>query len=142
MWVKATPLPAHLPPAPWSNRLFRGGKIHASGQVSAPARQYVALDRLDHLVDDALLAIPSFSIVTDLPNLFSSTNGIYVNPRGDGISWERPASIELIHPDGTEGFQINGGIRIRLRSTFTAAAQAVPRKMIDCLPVISRNTVG
>ncbi len=31
----------------------------------------------------------------------------------DGIEWERPASIELIHPDGKKGFQINCGVRIR-----------------------------
>lgn len=65
------------------------------------------------LVDDALLAIPSISLVTDLPNLFDEDTGIYVNAREDTEEWERPASIELIHPDGKDGFQINAGIRIR-----------------------------
>jgi hypothetical protein len=61
----------------------------------------------------ALQAIPTFSIVTDLNNLFSASSGIYVNASGDGAEWERPASFELINPDGTKGFQINGGLRIR-----------------------------
>ena len=59
-----------------------------------------------------LQAIPSFSIVADVNDLFGA-NGIYSNPGGDTISWERPCSIELIYPDDTEGFQINCGIRIR-----------------------------
>jgi len=48
-----------------------------------------------------------------LNDLFSSTNGIYANPGGDQIQWERPCSLELIYPDDREGFQINCGIRIR-----------------------------
>ena len=72
---------------------------------------------------DALTAIPSMSIVTDLDNLFDSSTGIFVNPRGDGRGWERPTSLELIYPpdasgpgfpDGAdEGFQIDAGLRIR-----------------------------
>ncbi|MBN1846627.1 MAG: lamin tail domain-containing protein [Sedimentisphaerales bacterium] len=64
-------------------------------------------------LEDALLAIPSVSIVTDLPNLFDPATGIYVNAWQDGPNWERPASLELIRPDGQEGFQINMGLRIR-----------------------------
>ncbi len=57
--------------------------------------------------------IPSFSIVTDLPNLFDSANGIYANPSGDGFAWERPASVELIYPDGSKGFHARIGLRVR-----------------------------
>ena len=64
-------------------------------------------------IQNDLKAIPTFSIVTDLPNLFDSANGIYVNPGGDGLPWERPASVELINPDGTPGFQANCGLRLR-----------------------------
>jgi hypothetical protein len=60
-----------------------------------------------------LKSIPSYSIVTDLGNLFDPTTGIYANASQDGIAWERPASIELIYPDGTKGFQIDAGLRIR-----------------------------
>lgn len=62
---------------------------------------------------DALTAIPTMSLVTNNANLFDPTTGIYVNPTQSGSDWERPASLELIYPDGTTGFQINAGIRIR-----------------------------
>ncbi len=69
--------------------------------------------RYKGLVGDALLAIPTISLVTPLPNLFNSGTGIYVNALQDGIEWERPVSVEMIYPDGDEGFQINAGLRIR-----------------------------
>ncbi len=65
-------------------------------------------------VTEALLAIPSVSVVTDLDNLFDPITGIYVNPQGRGRTWERDASVELIDPTGAmDGFDINAGIRIR-----------------------------
>ncbi|MFC1634386.1 lamin tail domain-containing protein, partial [Planctomycetota bacterium] len=69
--------------------------------------------RYEDLMDDALLAIPSISLVTDLENLFDPATGIYVNARSYGRSWERPVSVELINPDVSEGFQINAGLRVR-----------------------------
>ncbi len=65
------------------------------------------------LMDDALLAIPSISLVTDLNNLFDPSTGIYVNASREGRDWERPVSVELIRPDGVAGFQIDAGFRIR-----------------------------
>ncbi len=64
------------------------------------------------LVND-LKTIPSYSIVMNLNDLFEPTTGIYANAYQDGIAWERPASIELIYPDGTKGFHVNAGVRIR-----------------------------
>lgn len=60
----------------------------------------------------ALKALPSFSLVTDLTNLFGST-GIYANPGQDGRDWERACSLEFIRTDGVTGFQANAGVRIR-----------------------------
>lgn len=69
------------------------------------------------LMDDALLAIPSMCITTDLKNLFDPDVGIYVNCGGytgeRGPQWERPVSFELINPDGSTAFHINGGLRMR-----------------------------
>lgn len=65
------------------------------------------------LIDDALLDLPTLSIVTDMENLFDPAKGIYVNAGGRGLGWERPGSVELIYPDGSGGFQINAGLRIR-----------------------------
>lgn len=61
----------------------------------------------------ALLAIPSFSMVLNLDDLFSSSDGIYVNAAQHGEEWERPCSLELLNPDGSDGFHINCGVRIR-----------------------------
>ena len=64
-------------------------------------------------VKEALLAIPTLSVATDLKNLFNADVGIYVNARSDGRAWERPMSLELLNPDGAKGFQANSGLRIR-----------------------------
>lgn len=63
-------------------------------------------------IKNDLKSIPTLSIVTDISNLFGST-GLYSNPSGSGIAWERPASLELINPDGSKGFQIDFGLRLR-----------------------------
>ncbi len=65
------------------------------------------------LIDDALLSIPSISLVTNVSHLFDSQTGIYVNAHNQGQAWERPVSVELIDPNGSDGFQIDGGVRIR-----------------------------
>ncbi len=64
-------------------------------------------------LQESLLALPSISIVTELENLFDSTTGIYANPVQEGVAWERPASVELIYPDNSEGFRIDCGLRIQ-----------------------------
>ena len=64
-------------------------------------------------IRDDLKAIPTVSISILLDDMFGSSRGIYANPGGDTITWERACSLELIHPDDTQGFQINCGIRIR-----------------------------
>lgn len=65
------------------------------------------------LMDQSLFDIPTISVVTDLKNLFDPATGIYVNAYGHGLSWERECSVELINPDGTDGFNVNAGLRIR-----------------------------
>ncbi len=69
----------------------------------------------------ALMGIPSLSIVTDPNNLFNSSTGIYVNADEEGELWERQMSLELINPDGTDGFQINGGMRMRGESSTSSS---------------------
>ncbi|WP_428306815.1 CotH kinase family protein [Lacipirellula sp.] len=64
-------------------------------------------------IKDSLASLPSLSITTDLANLFDPSTGIYVNAYNDGRSWERAASAELLNPDGSEGFAVNAGLRIR-----------------------------
>ena len=72
-------------------------------------------------VKSALLALPTISVTTDLPNLFNinGSQGIYSNPGQRGNAWERPASMEWISPPDAENptgkgqFQINAGLRVR-----------------------------
>jgi hypothetical protein len=65
------------------------------------------------LMKEALLSIPSMSIVASLTDLFDSQRGVYANPTQRGVAWERPCSAELIYPDATPGFQVNCGIRVQ-----------------------------
>ncbi|MCK4746745.1 MAG: CotH kinase family protein, partial [Bacteroidales bacterium] len=61
----------------------------------------------------AMTDIPSISVITDLDHLFDPETGIYVNAYGHGFEWERECSVELLNPDGSEGFGVNAGLRIR-----------------------------
>lgn len=63
-------------------------------------------------IQDDLKAIPTLSISMDTDTLFGS-NGIYTNSTSEGIDWERATSVELIHPDGTDGFQVDAGLRMQ-----------------------------
>jgi len=69
--------------------------------------------RYSGMMEDALLSIPTMSLVMVIDDLFDSSKGIYSNPTNRGVLWERPGSIELIYPDGEQGFQINCGVRIQ-----------------------------
>ena len=97
----------------------RPGSQWPSGQVNGQTIDYgmdpAVVDSPEYrdLIDDALLAIPSVSLVTDLDHLFDTSQGIYSHPGSSGRSWERPVSVELLNPDGSEGFQIDAGLRIR-----------------------------
>ncbi|MBN1361946.1 MAG: CotH kinase family protein, partial [Sedimentisphaerales bacterium] len=62
---------------------------------------------------NVLLSLPSMSLVMSTSDLFDAETGIYANPANEGVAWERPCSVELIYPDGREGFQINCGVRIQ-----------------------------
>jgi len=52
---------------------------------------------------DSLMAVPSISIVTDNPAPFQNENGANVRV-------ETQTSVEMIYPDGTPGFQEDGGL--------------------------------
>jgi hypothetical protein len=77
--------------------------------------------RYKGLIKEALLSLPSISIVTDKNNLFSHENdpqkgGIYIYTGAPGIGgdgWERPVSAEFFSQRDTKEFQINCGLRIQ-----------------------------
>ncbi len=60
----------------------------------------------------ALTSLPSMSIAMSMDDMFGA-RGIYTHSGSGGVHWERPASVEVIHPDGQEGFQADCGIRIQ-----------------------------
>lgn len=62
---------------------------------------------------DALRQVPSMSIVMNVDDLLGTSQGIYTNAQNHGIAWERPVSLELLQPDGSDGFQVNAGLRVR-----------------------------
>lgn len=63
---------------------------------------------------EAFKAIPTISLVLNNADLFDEESGIYSNAQGDGREWERPCSVEFIHPSAQSGdFQIDAGLRIR-----------------------------
>lgn len=64
-------------------------------------------------LEHSLTCLPVISIVMERDDLFDESTGIYSNPMQDGAFWERATSVELIHPDGTPGFQEDAGIRIQ-----------------------------
>ena len=97
----------------------RPGPRWPSGSVNGQRIDYgmdpdiVNAPRYAGLIVDSLKSVPTVSLVTDLDNLFDESKGIYVHAQSDGRNWERPVSVELIHPDDTPGFHINGGLRVR-----------------------------
>jgi hypothetical protein len=98
------------PPAPEGFPARWGGEIEADYEMDP---EVVGGEDGKDALRRALLAIPTLSIVMDRDQMFG-TSGVYAN--GDGRSgenqeWERSASVELIHADGREGFQVDCGIR-------------------------------
>lgn len=94
-----TGTPAGWPSAPVNGQVFSYGFDQGS---AAPDPDEIQA---------SLEAAPTLSVTTDQANLTDPNTGIYTNPLRSGSGWERPASVELI--DGANGFQINGGIRIK-----------------------------
>jgi hypothetical protein len=60
---------------------------------------------------EAMVALPILSVVTRPEDMFDNNVGIYPKSQNRGRSWERPCSVELLFADGTEGFQVDCGIR-------------------------------
>jgi hypothetical protein len=114
---------ADTPPPGWPS-LFAAD----DGSGPYPADYQVDPDIVNHpnyqdKIAGALQAIPTLSLVTDLPYFWDPDFGIYYNANekdGDPGSepdpldnkWERPVSIEWITADGSRGFGQLGGVRI------------------------------
>lgn len=68
----------------------------------------------DRLLRGFTNSIATLSIVVDPANLFNSSTGIYVNPRGEGEAWERQIMLEGFDPTGVGAdFAQPAGLRLR-----------------------------
>ena len=67
--------------------------------------------RFSNLAYD-LLTLPILSVAIPVEDIWG-TNGIYRNQTSEGSAWERECSVEIINPDGTPGYQVNGGMRMQ-----------------------------
>lgn len=101
--------PDGSPPANWPTSRNINGQQLDYGMDPAIVNSRLWQDQLE----EALTQIPSMSLVMDINDLLGASEGIYTNAQSHGRDWERPASLELIHPDGTEGFQVEAGVRVR-----------------------------
>jgi hypothetical protein len=99
--------PDGLPPEGWP--IAWGNNVTDYGMDPA----VVDDPRYREEVERALKSLPTISLVMDLADLFDAETGIYANGQQGGRDWERPASVELIYPDGRKGFQEECGVRIR-----------------------------
>lgn len=61
----------------------------------------------------ALQALPTVFVTMEVDDLFGTQRGIYAHPKESGVEWERPASLELVYPQGEKGFQVECGIRMQ-----------------------------
>lgn len=59
---------------------------------------------------EALLSLPTLSIVLPRNDLFGAEHGIYAQSTQKGAPWERAASMELIFPNGASSLQVDAGL--------------------------------
>lgn len=64
------------------------------------------------MIRESFDEFPIISLATNQDFLFEDSLGIYTNSEERGSEWERPVSVEMMHPDATEGFLENAGLRI------------------------------
>ena len=105
---QAAALAAGLP-ASWNGQAADYG---LDRRVIGPAGQDDFDGKYAATIKEDLRALPSMSLVADIDDMFGP-QGIYANPTSRGDNWERPVSLELIYPDGREGFQEDAGMRIQ-----------------------------
>ena len=63
-------------------------------------------------IKNDLKTIPSVVVVLDNEDFFGDDHGIYAHLSGQGLNWERAASIEWIDPVEDRNFQVDAGLRV------------------------------
>ena len=64
-------------------------------------------------IEDALLSIPTMSLVLDPDHMFGADGVYHTGNAKNNLNdqFERPVSVEMIYPDGSKGAQVNAGLR-------------------------------
>lgn len=104
-------------PSEWGPLKFGKGNAPADYEMDP---EIVNNPKYKDVMDEALKAIPTLSLVTTPGNMFShirnnTTGGIYIFT-GDtgsgslGIGWERPVSMEFFDPQTQKQIQVNCGV--------------------------------
>jgi hypothetical protein len=92
-----------------------------TSSVSAWYGMYPNYPDSNETLKQGLLALPSVCISGSIDDIFGSATGYYNHgSKGNNDSWEKPGSIELIYPDGNEGFQANAGVLGRANGVSSA----------------------
>ena len=94
-------------PPGWPNNSVNG-QVYDYGMDPDITGRYSA-----QVMEDALTAIPSVMLTTDVGNLTNSSNGIYSNPENSGRDWERVGHMEIIGTDMAIPVSTPCGLRIR-----------------------------
>ena len=82
--------------------------------VSAVYGMYPGYPDSEATLRGSLLALPTVCISGKIDDIFGTATGYYYHGSKDNnSSWQKPGSIELIYPDGDEGFQVNAGVQGR-----------------------------
>ncbi len=117
-WIK--------PPRVFKGTVVRAAAIGSNGKKSPVVTRTYFI----HPEGRDRISLPVISLATDGRHFFDNETGIYVpgnlyrnavperpweNPANytqSGREWERPVSVELFEPDGTQGFALDAGVRI------------------------------
>lgn len=106
----------------FTDKVLAQGHPGGDWPTSSVNGQVIDLDMDPDVVNDpryspymgtSLRDIPSISLVTDNADMFSPSQGIYVNAYMHGEEWERQCSLELIDTNNSVEFSVNAGVRIR-----------------------------
>lgn len=102
-------------PTTWGT--FPFGSTEAAQGSPVPANyamdpEVVNDPRYRDTIRDDLRSLPILSLSMAPDDLWDESTGIYSNPVREGITWERPVSVELFDARGQTEFQIDAGIRI------------------------------
>ncbi|MFT4547329.1 MAG: hypothetical protein ACI8XO_001313 [Verrucomicrobiales bacterium] len=123
-----TPLPGY--PLPWLSRSGEiGGDYGMDPDIVGPVYSREELK-------DALVSLPTISIVTDIANLFDRQTGIQVNPQDAGIDSERPVSVEFLGFEDGAAIQNDAGMRMN------GNASRSPTRPKHNFRIIYRNSYG